>query len=305
MANMVTDDFGEVFGVRLLAGRWFSRDDDVPAWQPVVINLRLAHELFGDRDPVNELIPLSAQYVEKSAKRPMRVVGVVEDFRHLGEFSMPGNFMFRRLRLDPTEATGFSGRLVGASFGGNGPPNALVIRVAPGTTAAFEETLVTTLQAVARAWSFDVRPIVDMRTDHLRLYTAPLVAVGTVAGFLLLMVVLGLTGVLWQSVTRRTQEFGLRRAQGASVSHVRRQIFTEIGLLTSLALAVGVALVLQLPLLPLNFNANRDAPPIPPAVFAASIAVSAAVIYLLTLLCSWYPSRLVTRTQPADALHYE
>jgi ABC-type antimicrobial peptide transport system permease subunit len=63
--------------------------------------------------------------------------------------------------------------------------------------------------------------------------------------------------------------------------------------------------VAQLPLLRFSFNANRNAPPPPPEVFVTSIAVSAAVIYGLTLLCSWYPSRLATKIQPAEALHYE
>ena len=31
----------------------------------------------------------------------------------------------------------------------------------------------------------------------------------------------------------------------------------------------------------------------------------ALVIYLLTLACGWYPSRLATKVQPAEALHYE
>ena len=43
----------------------------------------------------------------------------------------------------------------------------------------------------------------------------PLIAVGLVAGFLMLMVALGLLGVLWQNVTQRTREMGLRRAKGA------------------------------------------------------------------------------------------
>jgi putative ABC transport system permease protein len=308
VANGVTDDFDDVLGVRLLAGRWFSRDDDAAAWQPVVINKRLARELFGDRDPVNQLIPLSDVYIQKHdvLKKPTRVVGVVEDFRHLGEFSMPGNFLFRRLRLDFTDVgTGFSGELSGSHFGGFGPPSVLVIRVTPGTTAGFEETLVKSLQAVAPDWSFDVRPVADMRTDQLRSYITPLALFGTIAGFLLLMVVLGLTGVIWQSVTRRTKEFGLRRAEGASIADVRRQILAEMVLLTSVAVSVGTALLAQLPLLRFSFSANRNAPPPPPEVFAISIVISAAVIYGLTLLCSWYPSRLATRIQPAEALHYE
>jgi ABC-type antimicrobial peptide transport system permease subunit len=40
-------------------------------------------------------------------------------------------------------------------------------------------------------------------------------------------------------------------------------------------------------------------------VFIASIVVSIAAIYILTLACGWQPSRLATRIQPAEALHYE
>ncbi len=307
VTNAVTDDFDQVFGIKLLAGRWFSKDDDAATWQPVIINSRLARELFGSQDPINAIIPFSAEYLEKTtfSKTPTRVVGVVEDFRHLGEFSMPGNVLFRRLRLDNTEGPRFTGQLAGSSFGGSGPPSVVVIRVTADTAATFEESLVKTLQGVARDWSFEVRPVADMRTDQLSSYTTPLIAIGTVAGFLLLMVVLGLSGVIWQSVTRRTQEFGLRRAQGASMSAVRWQILAEIVLLTSVAVAVGTALLAQLPLLRFSFSASRDAPPPPPEVFAMSIVVSAAVIYGLTLLCSWYPSRLATTIQPAEALHYE
>jgi putative ABC transport system permease protein len=140
-----------------------------------------------------------------------------------------------------------------------------------------------------------------MRQDKLRQYTIPLAVVGTVAAFLLLMVALGLTGVVWQSVTQRIKEFGLRRAKGATIPNVRAQVLVEMAIMTSIALAAGVLLVAQLPLLPLPTELDV----IPASVFTASIAVSAAAIYLLTLACGWYPSRLATKIQPAEALHYE
>jgi putative ABC transport system permease protein len=124
------------------------------------------------------------------------------------------------------------------------------------------------------------------------------VAVGLIAGFLLVMVALGLTGVLWQNVTQRTKEIGLRRAKGATAHRIHRQIVGELLLLASLALAVGVAIVLQFPLLDL-------VGPVPPAVLTTSLLVSIAAIYLLSAVCGWYPSRLATRIQPAEALHYE
>jgi putative ABC transport system permease protein len=36
-----------------------------------------------------------------------------------------------------------------------------------------------------------------------------------------------------------------------------------------------------------------------------SVAVSVTFIYLVVLVCAWYPSRLATRIHPAEALHYE
>jgi putative ABC transport system permease protein len=78
-------------------------------------------------------------------------------------------------------------------------------------------------------------------------------------------------------------------------------VLVEMVIMTSIALFVGVALIVQLPLLPLP----RDLNFIPASVFITSIALSAAAIYLLTLACGWYPSRLATKVQPAEALHYE
>jgi putative ABC transport system permease protein len=180
-------------------------------------------------------------------------------------------------------------------------PERIFVRLTPGTEAAFEETLVKRAMAAAGAWSFEVEPIADMRTDKLREYTIPLMVVGTIAGFLLLMVGLGLTGVVWQSVTQRIREFGLRRAKGATIRSVRAQVLTEMMIMTSLALIVGIVLLAQLPLLPLPSEMRV----IPSPVFVASIIFSALAIYLLTLLCGWQPSRLATRIQPAEALHYE
>jgi putative ABC transport system permease protein len=174
--------------------------------------------------------------------------------------------------------------------------------VAPGTGAAFEETLVKRLQAASGGWTFDVRPVVQQRHDMLQQYAAPLIGVAIIAGFLVLMVALGLTGVVWQSVTERTREFGLRRANGATIGDVRRQVLAELAVLSTFAIGIGVAVVAQLPLLPLDrFTTQIATGP----VFVASIALSVAAIYVLTLLCAWYPSRLATRVQPAEALHHE
>jgi putative ABC transport system permease protein len=284
--NSVTDRYSELLHVPLVAGRWFSREDDAATWKPVVVNRRLAREIFGDANPVGQIIkeerhPNAPPPDPNEPPEIKRVVGVIEEFRQNGELSTAESYMFQRLRLDGADPR--------ASL-----PDRIFLRLRPGIAAAFEEALVRRARGVAPSWSFEVQPADAMRTDKLRQYTIPLMVVGTIAGFLLLMVALGRTGVVWQSVT-------LRRAKGATIANVRTQVLVEMVIMTSLALVAGVVLLAQVPLLPLP----QDLRIVPASVFFASMGISVAAIYLLTLACGWYPSRLATKIQPAEALHYE
>jgi putative ABC transport system permease protein len=291
--NSTTDDYLELQKLRLVAGRWFTREDDAATWLPVVLNQRMAREIFGDGQAVGKIIPEERDPNDPPPdpnEKPevKRVVGVITEYRQYGELSTPGAYLFRRIRLDDPDPK--------ASL-----PGRLLVRVRPGTPAAFEETLVRRLASVADNWSFEVQHLETMRESQLRAYSMPLYIVGTIAAFLLLMVALGLTGVVWQSVTQRIREFGLRRAKGATIQNVRTQVLVEMVIMTSIALFAGVLLLAQVPLLPLP----RDLSLVPTSVFVTSIALSATAIYLLTLACGWYPSRLATKVQPAEALHYE
>jgi len=59
-----------------------------------------------------------------------------------------------------------------------------------------------------------------------------------------------------------------------------------------------VLVAIQFPLLDIIYFVE-------PHVYAIGLAISVAAIYLLTLACAWYPSRLATRVEPAEALRYE
>jgi len=214
------------------------------------------------------------------------VVGVVQDFREGGEFDTDDFHVLFRKRL--AAATGHNDR----------PARRLLIKVRPGTTSAYEEALVKELGRVAHDWSFSVAPLSELRETTLKFSVIPLIVCGLLAGFLMLMVALGLTGVLWQMVTQRTREIGLRRAKGATAVGVQRQVLTELFLMTTMAVVIGGALAIQVPLVsPLYW--------IPARVYFIGLAVAVAAIYLLTLACGWYPSRIATRVDPAEALRYE
>jgi putative ABC transport system permease protein len=288
--NRVSDEFLPLLSMPMVAGRGFSREDDGAGADPVVINAKLAREIFGDADPIGKTIPERPDPNDRPdpsepPRLPKRVVGVIEDFRQHGTYSMPQLVLFDRMRIDAPRG---------------GVPDRLLIRVTPGTTAAIEPTLVRRLQRESPDWSFEIATMDHLRERKTSDYLMPLSVLAVIAGFLLLMVTLGLTGVVWQSVIVRLREFGLRRAAGASGVAVRRQVFAEMAVMTTFAVLAGLAIVGQFLLLPLPRDLVVD-----PAVLAGAVALSAAAIYCLTLACGWYPSRLASRIPPADALRYE
>jgi len=284
--NPVTDDLKDVLGLRMVSGRWFGKEDDGASYNPVVINRKLARDLFGDEDPVGKDI----SDPEDKKKVETRVVGLIDDFRKNGEFAeLSGYVLYRN---DLTFKPGARGNIQGD------PPRSLLIKVRPGTTAAFEEKLLARLQTEAKDWSFSIKPLVEMRASVFQEYLVPMAAFGLVAGFLLIMVGLGLTGVLWLNVTQRTKEMGLRRAKGATRRRIYKQILGELFIVTTIGLLVGTLVVVQFPLLDFMGFAS-------PEVYTASIFISLGLIYLLTTVCGLYPSLLATRIHPAEALHYE
>lgn len=285
--NYVGEDYDKVFGVQLIAGRWFQPGDEKLSWRPVVIDADLAKAAFGEADPLGQRLgdpsPKGAKTDPDDVRPEERVIGVLSDFRKEGELGKTENAIFY---YEPAE-TGWSTR-----------PTFLVLRLKPGTTAAFEGELVRRMLAVAPGWSFEPQPLAGLRRSYFRKTLAPLVLGGIVASFLVLMVGLGLIGVLWQSVTRRTRELGLRRATGASRAAIVRQILLEQLLLTTMGIALGVVVVGQLPVFGLAAFFT-------PRVFLGGVLGAIAALYVLTALCALYPCTLAGRLAPADALRYE
>ncbi len=283
--NQVSDDYPQVLGMTLTRGRWFGKEDDGANYQPVVINERLSRDVFGELDPLGKDLKRPSFFPKegKSEGKPMRVVGVVSEFRKDGEYTAPENFLFQRQLFNHEM---------------NGEPSSLMLKVRPGTTAEFEEKVIKRLQAVAKDGSFEIEPVAKMRETANTFRLAPLIAGGLVAGFLMLMVAMGLTGVLWQNVTQRTREIGLRRAKGATARRIHKQILAELIIIATFGLIFGVAAVVQFPLLDVIGDINSR-------VFSLSVLISLAVIYALTVICGLYPSWMATKVQPAEALHYE
>jgi len=275
-----TAGFKDVLGLQLVAGRWFEPNDAALSWDPIVINQKMKEEVFGSEDPLGKNI------APEKAERERRVVGVISEYRKHGEFVSPYAFAFQRSRWSGQEGQP------------EGPPHYILVKVRAGTPASFEEKLMTQIQRVNKNWSFILTPLSESRQNWLTFCLVPIVAGGIVAAFLLIMVGLGLVGVLWQNVTQRTREIGLRRSVGGTRGDIHRQVLGELVVIASVGLLLGVALAVQVPMLHLiDFISAR--------VFSFGIVSSAGLIYVLTVLCGLYPSWMAARVEPAQALHYE
>ena len=173
--NSVTDDYLELLHIPLVAGRWFSREDDAATWTPVVVNRRWrgrssATRTRSGRSSRKSAIPNDPPPDPNDKPEVKRVIGVIDEFRQNGELSTPGNYLFYRMRLDGPDPEGGAARA---------PVRAAETRHHGGVRGDARQAR---RWRSPDDWSFEVQPLDAMREDKLRQYTMPLVVVGTIAG---------------------------------------------------------------------------------------------------------------------------
>jgi ABC-type antimicrobial peptide transport system permease subunit len=148
-------------------------------------------------------------------------------------------------------------------------------------------------------------PIVSLRTVDAQLDTIiwPVRVLTTLlalfAGGSLFIAVIGQYAAVAFDTRRRSREFGLRLALGASPGAVQRLVLRQVVWLVAigggagLAIAVGVGRYAQGTL----FNMS--------AVDPAALTASATVLALVALAAAFVPSRRAARVDPMRALRWE
>ncbi len=300
----------ETLGLRMHSGRWFEPEDEALSGNrhPVVIDLRLSRVLFGDQDPLGKIIDAD-ELRQKSGQDRYRyinmmfhfrftkllVVGVVENCFYYGKYGssqkeVPGTlfFFFSNANVNTLEShTGVH----------------LLAKTPLGTGPDFGEKLRSKVRAVVpadQAIRFNVRSLAEMQDSNQARQVGNLKNTALLTSLLMLMVTLGLTGIMWQNVRRRTREIGVRRAVGAAAGNVYGLFLGELAVLATTAIVLGCVPILQFDLPQLLLDSW-----IPTHVLVAGLAAGAVVLYLLVILCGLYPSWLAARVRPAEALHHD
>jgi putative ABC transport system permease protein len=148
-------------------------------------------------------------------------------------------------------------------------------------------------------------PLLNIRTmdDSVSASLSPerftMLLLGSFAGLALLLAVVGIYSVMSYSVSRRTNEIGIRVALGASRGDVLLLVVRQAMLLALIGSAIGIAGALALSRL--MANQLYGVRPTDPVTF---ITV-AALLMFVSLAASYFPARRAMRVEPMAALRYE
>ena len=112
----------------------------------------------------------------------------------------------------------------------------------------------------------------------------------------LLLAALGIYGVISYTVTRQTQEIGIRMALGATPGRVQADVMIRTLRLAATGIVVGA--VASFAVAALIASLLFDTKPADPATFAGVVTVLAAV----ALFAGYLPARRASRINPMVAL---
>jgi predicted permease len=268
---VVTPGYLNAMGMRLKAGRDLAWTDAGKSENVILINEAAARREWPGEDPIGKV----AQGIGDGDTRVVGVVGDVHE-SNVETASSP------EVYVPATQ---------------NEPAGAeLVMR-----SSLPLDTLTPSVMGVLRSINpgqpaAEFRPIqsiVDRAVSPRRFFV---LMVGTFAGLGLILASLGIYGVISYSVTRRTQEIGIRMALGATPGRVQMGVISKTLVLA--AIGIGVGAVVSMVMANLIASMLFGTTPTDPITFVAMMCLLGGV----ALLAGYIPARRASRINPMVAL---
>src|SRR5262249_53607371 len=211
---IVSPGYLKAMGMRVLRGRDISWEDLVNNQKVVIINETVAKKLWPGRDPVGRMASTGGADIQ--------VIGVIADVRESNAENEAGAQMFLPATKD---------------FGPTGANLVVRSKLPP---AALATTVMAKLREINPGQpATEYKPIqtlVDHATSPRRFFV---LLVSLFAGLGLFLASLGIYGVISYSVTRQTQEIGIRMALGATRSKVQLSVIGKTLRLAAIGILVG------------------------------------------------------------------
>ncbi|MCA1560196.1 MAG: ABC transporter permease [Acidobacteria bacterium] len=284
--QLCSEGYFQTLGLRLIRGRPLSKADVNDARRVAVVNQTLAQRFFGNEDPIGQRIKFKLlETLPDGGAVPnpvFEIIGVISDARNQGirDPLMPEAFI-------PYTLTGAFER-------------GILVRTATEPSAL--------LNSVRREiWAVD-RGVALTNTGTLKGFLAQfsyaeprfaLVLLGIFAGVGLVLVAIGVYSVIAYTVSRQTQEIGVRMALGARRIDVLGMV-VRMGL-RLIVLGVVIGLLASVAATRILANQLWGVSARDPITLIAAVAV----MTLAGLAASYFPARRATRVDPMVALRYE
>lgn len=259
----------KVLNLEMISGRWLSNADKVNKYLPLVINKAAKIKLFGDENAVGKILG------EKEEDKK-QVIGVVENFKFKSDYQ----------EVTPCVMT------LASEWA-----KVCLIKVKPTADVEFEAKLTKELINLGSGWSMEVQHMENMKLTKNKLNWIPILILVIVCGFLIFNVALGLFGVLFQTISRRKQEIGVRRAMGATQNAILWQFIGETAVIATFGVLLGSFFAVQFPLLNV-FDLEAS-------VYLMGLLLAIVSVYLIVIICAFLPSKQASKVYPAIALHEE
>jgi putative ABC transport system permease protein len=272
-----TDGYFRVLGIPLIRGRMFDERDAASAPHVALISESLAHDRWPHQDPIGHTIEFGNM---DGDQRLLTIVGIVGDTHEYGldEPARPTVYvnLFQRPRAEMTVTmlSDADTRLVSSAARG------ILRELNPEIPAKFQ-TFQQVYSASLGSRRFNV------------------ILIGFFGITALLLAAAGVFGVMAYSVSRRTREFGLRVALGATSGDVLRMVLGQ-GMRTILiGIAIGIvgSFALTRAVSTLLFGVTATDP-----VTFAGVTISLTAV---ALLACYIPARRAMKVDPMVALRDE
>jgi predicted permease len=273
---VISPNFFEVMGISLVNGRAFNERDTNTSPKVVVINEAAARKYFPNEDPVGKRFGSSPETAGQQ-----EIVGVLRDAKYNSV----------RDPAPPTMYVPYTQARVGAStfeLRTAGLPSGVMGAVREAVRQIDSNLPVTDVSSQIEQ--------VEKRYMQEKLFAQAYTLFG---GLALLLASIGLFGLMSYSVSRRTNEIGIRMALGAQRHDVLRLVMRESMILVVIGVVVGLTIA---------FASSRFVATLLfglPPTDVLSMLLAMLVMLGVSALAGYLPARRASRVDPMVALHYE
>jgi putative ABC transport system permease protein len=277
-SQAVSTGYFQTLGMTLLQGRLHTSADRSGAPFVVVVNKAFVAKYLKDRQPLGRRL-------RRGSETPwMTIVGVVNDVRREGKDAelIPGIYIpAAQTELYPVRLADFAVRSAG-------DPKQIAKDIQREVWAIDRDQPVTNVKTYQEMITASVA---ERRFQMLLLIVFAVVALG--------LALVGVYGVLSQSVSQRTAELGIRMALGAERHDIFQMILRQAATLILGGIVLGVAGALALSQLVRSLLFGIE--PYDWTSYTAAIVLLAVVGFMVSAL----PARRATTVDPMVALRYE